>query len=134
MDKKELHLEHVNICYKLYDFIMKILSAQASKTVTLGRSSNYGSSSLGVPISDKMVRHVTPCIGLNSNELRKSQYFFRDNRLSPQTEHVEEENNLCRNIVDEELCHQASKKMVSINDKAEEIILTSTKKRNKVLP
>jgi len=131
MGQKELHLEHVSICYKLYDFIMKILTAQALKTVTLGRSSNYGSSSVGVPISndaqrgssttrtDKMVRPVTPCIGLNSNELQKTQYFFSDNRLSPQTEHVEEKNNLCRNIVDEELCHQASKKMVSVNDKAE---------------
>lgn len=82
MEKKELHLEHVGICYKLYNFIMKILAAQALKTVTLGRTSHYGSSSIGVPISnatqrgsntsrtDKVVQHLTPCEGVNSNEFQ----------------------------------------------------------------
>lgn len=68
--------------------------------------------------ADRMVRAVTPCVGVTSNELLKSQNLFGDNCLYPQTQHVEEKNNLCRNIV----------------DKAEEMVLTSTKKRNKVLP
>ncbi|GAU11549.1 hypothetical protein TSUD_345400 [Trifolium subterraneum] len=123
MDQRELNLQHVGICYKLYNFIMKTLVAQTMKTVTLGTSSNYGSRSSieGVPTStraDKMVRLVTPCGGVNSNELQTNQSFFNGNGncLSPQIEHVEEKNNLCKNIVDENLNHQASKKMVSIND------------------
>ncbi|KAK2365080.1 hypothetical protein QL285_089876 [Trifolium repens] len=119
MDQRELNLQHVGICYKLYNFIMKTLVAQTLKTVTLGTSSNYGSrSSIGVPISNatqrdsnKMARLVTPCGGVNSNELQTNQSFFNDGNLSPQTEHVEEKNNLCRNIVDENLHHQVSKKI-----------------------
>ncbi|CAJ2631592.1 unnamed protein product [Trifolium pratense] len=122
MDERELNLEHVGICYKLYNFIMKTLVAQTLKTVTLGTSSNSSRSSTGgVPTStkaDKMVRLVTPCGGVNSNELQTNQSFFNGgNCLSPQTEHVEEKNNLLfRNVVDEYLHHQASKKMVTIDD------------------
>jgi hypothetical protein len=101
---------------------MKTLVAQTLKTVTLGTSSNYSSrSSIGAPTSNatqrdsnKMVRLVTPCGGVNSNELQTNQSFFNDGNLSPQsqTEHVEEKNNLCRrNIVDENLHHQVSKKI-----------------------
>ncbi|WJX85465.1 hypothetical protein P8452_67915 [Trifolium repens] len=89
MDQRELNLQHVGICYKLYNFIMKTLVAQTLKTVTLGTSSNYGSrSSIGVPISNatqrdsnKMARLVTPCGGVNSNELQTNQSFFNDGIL-----------------------------------------------------
>lgn len=62
MDQKELHLQHAGICYKLYNFIMKIMAEQATKTVTLGKQN--GPSSIGVPISNN-----PPCEGVNSNEL-----------------------------------------------------------------
>ncbi|RZC22248.1 hypothetical protein D0Y65_008084 [Glycine soja] len=96
---------------------MKTLASQAMKTVTLGRSSHYSSSSTEVEITqrgfgtntEKMVLAETPC---------------------------EEKNIPCRNNnIDEKVLMvgdlpHAPKKMVSINDNVEEIILPS-KKRSK---
>ncbi|XLR26404.1 hypothetical protein HN51_039619 [Arachis hypogaea] len=46
MDQRELHLQPLGICYKLYNFIIKTLASQALKTVTLGRpNSHYGATS-----------------------------------------------------------------------------------------
>ncbi|TKY61462.1 hypothetical protein E2542_SST11313 [Spatholobus suberectus] len=129
MDQRELH---PGICYKLYLFIMKTLASQAMKTVTLGGSSHYGSSSTEVQITqrgfgtkeDKVVRAETPCEGHFGGS------------VSP---NIEEKNIPCRNNIDgNEVAREnvlgdlphAPKKMVSINDNVEEIILPS-KKRSK---
>ncbi|QHO45458.1 hypothetical protein HN51_014641 [Arachis hypogaea] len=46
MDQRELHLQPLGICYKLYNFIIKTLASQALKTVTLGRPNlHYGATS-----------------------------------------------------------------------------------------
>lgn len=43
MDQRELHLQPLGICYRIYNFIMKTLVSQALKTVTLGRPMHLGS-------------------------------------------------------------------------------------------
>ncbi|XP_040868322.1 uncharacterized protein [Glycine max] len=70
MDQRELNL---GICYRLYHFIMETLASQAMKTVTLGRSSHYDSSSTKVKITtrgfganaDKVVQPEIPCVEKN---------------------------------------------------------------------
>ncbi|GAU21385.1 hypothetical protein TSUD_32140 [Trifolium subterraneum] len=65
MDQRELHLQHLGICYKLYNFITTTLASQALKTVTLGCSTHYRTTSTAPRGSDseadKMVRLETPC-------------------------------------------------------------------------
>lgn len=119
MEQRELH--NVGTCYKLYLFVLKSLASQAMKTVTLGGtpSSHYGSSSTHeVNITQKGFgsKPETSCEGSVS-----------------QTQRAERKNFPCRNNIDEnvlgDLPH-APKKMVSINDNVEEIILPS-KERSK---
>lgn len=65
MDQRELHLQHLGICYKLYYFITKTLASQALKTVTLGCSTRNSSTSTAPRGSDceadKVVRLGIPC-------------------------------------------------------------------------
>ncbi|AES61308.1 hypothetical protein MtrunA17_Chr1g0191431 [Medicago truncatula] len=65
MDQRELHLQHLGICYKLYYFITKTLASQALKTVTLGCSARYSSTSTAPRGSDceadKVLRLGIPC-------------------------------------------------------------------------
>ncbi|KAJ1417094.1 hypothetical protein SESBI_16780 [Sesbania bispinosa] len=136
MDQRELHVQHLGICYKLYHFIMNTLAAQACKTVTLGRSnSHYGSSSIKDPISDAAQRDSgTRAHKMMRPETTPYEGLFGDSIISPSTEHDEEKKNPCRNTVDENV-PRAPKKMVSINDNVEEIILPNNnkKKRSKSL-
>nr|KYP71256.1 hypothetical protein KK1_010505 [Cajanus cajan] len=63
MEQRELHL---NICYKLYHFIMKTLASQAMKTVTLGARSHHGSSSTEVEITQR--EESVACRNINIDE------------------------------------------------------------------
>lgn len=134
MDQREFHLQHVGICYKLYHFIMRTLAAQTLKTVTLGAPSHFGSSSIRVPISDATQRG--PGGAREDKTMRPETPFEGENDKEILTEHTEEKFNSCideselkgENMGASLILPQAPKKMVSINDNVEEIILPSKNK------
>jgi hypothetical protein len=118
MDQRELHLQHLGICYKLYNFITKTLASQALKTVTLGCSTRYSSTSTGPrgtdSEADKVVRSKTPYNKADDNDspcMKTNEMVREDTARLPK--------------------RISLKKSVSINDNVEHILLNKNKKRSK---
>ncbi|CAJ2628641.1 unnamed protein product [Trifolium pratense] len=119
MDQRELHLQHPGICYKLYNFITKTLASQALKTVTLGCSMRYSSTSTAPRASDsevdKVVRSKTP-------------YNKAEDKDSP----CMKTNEMVRDDMARLPKRMSLKKSVSINDNVEHILPNKkNKKRSK---
>lgn len=55
MDQREPHVQSLGICYRIYHFIMKTLTSQALKTVTLGRSMQFGSTKVQTSREEEVV-------------------------------------------------------------------------------
>jgi hypothetical protein len=118
MDQRELHLQHLGICYKLYNFITKTLASQALKTVTLGCSTRYSSTSTAPrgtnSEADKVVRSKTPYNKADDNDspcMKTNEMVREDTARLPK--------------------RISLKKSVSINDNVEHILLNKNKKRSK---
>ncbi|KAK2456488.1 hypothetical protein QL285_003849 [Trifolium repens] len=118
MDQRELHLQHLGICYKLYNFITKTLASQALKTVTLGCSTRYSSTSTGPrgtdSEADKVVRSKTPYNKADGNDspcIKTNEMVREDMARLPK--------------------RISLKKSVSINDNVEHILLNKKNKKRR---
>ncbi|XP_058761373.1 uncharacterized protein LOC131634766 [Vicia villosa] len=143
MDQRDFHPQPLGICHKLYYFITKTLASQALKTVTLGRSTPYNSTSTAPKGSEseanKVVRSETSC---NKAEDRDSTSTNIDiaARLAKKANKVVRSETSCNKAEDRDststnidvaarLAKKASlRKSVSISDNVEEIL---PNKRNK---
>ncbi|CAK8572413.1 unnamed protein product [Lathyrus sativus] len=116
MDQREFHFQHLGICHKLYYFITKTLASQALKTVTLGCSTPYNSTSTASKGSDseanKVVRSETPC---NKAEDKDSGCMKIDEKVREDAARLAKKTSL--------------RKSVSINDNVEEILPNKKNKR-----
>ena len=127
-------------CCRLYNFLKRALTLQASKTVTLGRSRHDSSSSTALSSSDskekKEVQSETPSEVDDGKKLPPTEGVVGDS-VSSHVQQAEEKNNSCMNIDDKkegknEVLTSATptstlaptrsiKKTVSINENVEEI-------------
>ncbi|CAJ1976176.1 unnamed protein product [Sphenostylis stenocarpa] len=138
MDRREFHLQPMSICYRIYHFLIKSLTSQASKTVTLGRSRHESSSSTALRGSEsraeKEVQSETPSEVDDDKKLPPSEGIVADS-ISSDVQEAEEKNNPCMNVDNKmegknevftlptpSLAPTRSiKKTVSINENVEEI-------------
>ncbi|KAK7269292.1 hypothetical protein RIF29_22015 [Crotalaria pallida] len=130
MDQRELHLQHLGICYKLYHFITKTLASQALKTVTLGHTQHDSSSSSASRGSGskagKEEQIETPSEDYGNKELQQTQ----GDSISSLAGQAEKKDNPSVNMGS---LPQAKppKKMVSINENVEEIVPSKKKRRSR---
>ncbi|KAJ7978024.1 Fibrous sheath CABYR-binding protein [Quillaja saponaria] len=141
MDQRNLQFQSLGICHKLYNFIMKSLASYACKTVTLGRPMHFGLTQ--APVSDDATK-VSGC--------RTNQLLQPETGDQPPHEGIRElppvqinggissaAKLVTENMTEEEKMVQASarqvkapKKMVSINDKVEEIYTSKKRKKKSI--
>ncbi|KAK9291807.1 hypothetical protein L1049_019757 [Liquidambar formosana] len=150
MDQREYQLQSLGICHRLFNFIMKILEAQALKPVTLGPPMHHGLTQL--PILDAsqnrlgfmcdesmhLMAQETSCEGHDSGDEALEDLAHVNTLRSPSIEEkndssadqgkAPQEVEAAPSIVPQA---RAPKKSVSINDRAEEIIDTSKKNKRK---
>ncbi|KAI4301840.1 hypothetical protein L6164_035080 [Bauhinia variegata] len=121
MEQREVHLQPFGICYRLYRFIMKTLTSQAFKKVTLGRPMNYESRKVPVFKADKEFPPIQCLCG---------------DSVSSSTEQAQEKNNA--SIDSDKMAEgpsslpdqsKAPRKMVSFNENVEEIFPIKKKKK-----
>ncbi|ESW16758.1 hypothetical protein PHAVU_007G182700 [Phaseolus vulgaris] len=140
MNLREFNLQPMAFCCRLYNFLKRALTLQASKTVTLGRSRHDSSSSTALSSSDskekKEVQSETPSEVDDGKKLPPTEGVVGDS-VSSHVQQAEEKNNSCMNIDDKkegknEVLTSATptstlaptrsiKKTVSINENVEEI-------------
>lgn len=124
----------MGICYKLYHFITKTLASQVLKTVTLGCSTHYSSTSTAPRGSE------TPYEDGNDKEFSHTQGLLCDSIYSP-AQQAQHKDTPCKNI-DEKVRENTTtlpttplpkrislRKVVSINDNVEEILPGKKNKR-----
>ncbi|KAK7277889.1 hypothetical protein RJT34_22908 [Clitoria ternatea] len=136
MDQRQFHFHPMGICQKVYHFITKTLALQALKTVTLGCSTKYSSSSTAVKGPDskknKEVRLETP--RKDDNKQLPPTQGLAGGSISSAAVQAEEKNNPCMKIDEKKgenttltlpmatlLPTKSLKKTVSINENVEEI-------------
>ncbi|KOM55036.1 hypothetical protein LR48_Vigan10g092800 [Vigna angularis] len=100
MDKREFQFQPMGICCRLYHFLKKALTSQASKKVTLGRSRHDSSSSTALRGSDSKakeeVQSKTPSEVDDGKKLPPTEGLAGDS-ISSHVQLAEEKNNSCMN-------------------------------------